>query len=575
MNISGRMPHVISLLDIRLQTPIPYVIILHGNETEAEDFILKGSVVFSLNDSITVKSIIFRFYGVNKVKWTEVVISSSRTQVERNQKQKSLVFEKEISFLPFQGTKTVGKGNYEYPFEIIIPGNISESIEPYEYEDSMGYLIYKMKVTIERPGFLSNIVHKKHIRIIRTIPLSFMDFIHTVFVEDTWLNKIEYNINIPTKIYELGGLIPVSMRFIPLIKNLKLEKITFFLREYITLRIISGYYGMPSKFDTTRQISTFKIKNFPENVSEWKLEETIKIPNSLSSCIQNCDVKHIKVRHKLKIIITLINPDGHTSELRTSLPVILLISPAMFSSIDNYSYPLSLEFQLPSYNNHIYDPIWDGISSIHTYPMFNSQTNIPHHLRDNSIDLSNFYTSNSLSILNTSLGELRTFEELNNTMQNQENENDNSSYSSSQYFIVSNAPETASPTVSVRHTQTQGDSEQHYETAITIPSVSNRPPLNITRNITIQSTSQARDDDFVENLSQVPPYHIANQPISTTITPISKSLPTYEASMCLSLQNINETLTSRYPERTLRQRLNPLKHHVNRLFKIFFIQHHV
>ncbi|CCJ28390.1 unnamed protein product, partial [Pneumocystis jirovecii] len=144
-----------------LQTPIPYIIILRGNETEAEDFILKGSVVFSLNDSITVKSIIFRFYGVNKVKWTEVVMSSAKTPIERNQKQKSLVFEKEISFLPFQGTKTIGKGNYEYPFEIVIPGNIHESIEPYQYDDSMGYLIYKIKVIIERPGFLSNIVHKK------------------------------------------------------------------------------------------------------------------------------------------------------------------------------------------------------------------------------------------------------------------------------------------------------------------------------------------------------------------------------------------------------------------------------
>ncbi|CCJ30464.1 unnamed protein product [Pneumocystis jirovecii] len=537
---------------------------------------LKGSVVFSLNDSITVKSIIFRFYGVNKVKWTEVVMSSAKTPIERNQKQKSLVFEKEISFLPFQGTKTIGKGNYEYPFEIVIPGNIHESIEPYQYDDSMGYLIYKIKVIIERPGFLSNIVHKKHIRIIRTIPLSFIDFIHTMFVEDTWLNKIEYNINIPTKIYEFGGLIPVNMRFIPLIKNLKLAKISFFLKEYITLRIISGYYGMPSKYDTTRQISSFKIKNLPENVSEWKLEETIKIPNSLSSCIQNCDVKHIKVRHKLKVIITLINPDGHISELRASLPIVLLISPALFTNIDDYAYPLSLGLQLPSYNNHIYDPVWDGISSIHTYPMLNSQTAMPLHSTNDSAGPSNLYTSDSLTILNANSNRHQTSEESDNTIQNQENENNSLSYSSGQHFTASTTPDTTSPDTSIHHAQSQQreDSEYH-ETTITIPSISNRQPLDITRNPTAQSTSQARDNSFIENLSRVPPYHIANRPISTTITPISKSLPTYEASICLSLQNINETLTSQCPEQTLRQRLDPLKHHTNRFFKIFFIQHHV
>lgn len=125
------------LVNIRLQTPLPYIIILRGNNTEAEGVTVNGSVVLSINDSISVKSIIFRFYGVNKVKynlydeifwvfkgirWTEMVMSSARMPVERNQKQKSLVFEKEISLFPINGTKTIGKGNHEFPFEIHIPG---------------------------------------------------------------------------------------------------------------------------------------------------------------------------------------------------------------------------------------------------------------------------------------------------------------------------------------------------------------------------------------------------------------------------------------------------------------------
>lgn len=69
MNVSGRLPHMVSLLDIRLQTPLPNIIVLRGNDAEAEGVTVSGRVVLSLNDSISVKSIMFHFYGVNKVKY--------------------------------------------------------------------------------------------------------------------------------------------------------------------------------------------------------------------------------------------------------------------------------------------------------------------------------------------------------------------------------------------------------------------------------------------------------------------------------------------------------------------------
>ncbi|KAG4305490.1 hypothetical protein PORY_001046 [Pneumocystis oryctolagi] len=553
MNIIGKISHSVSLFDIRLQTPLPYIIILRGNETEADDFLLKGSVVFSLNESITVKSIVFRFYGVNKVKWTELIMSSTKTPVERNQKQESLVFEKEISFLPFQGTKTIGKGNYEYPLEIVIPGNIPESVEPYEYENSMAYLVYKVKATIERPGLLPNI--NKHIRIIRTMPLSSINFIHTMFVEDTWLNKVDYNISIPTKIYELGSSIPINMRFIPLIKNLKLAKIAFSLKEYITLRVIYGHYGMPSKHDTTRHISTFKIRNFPENENEWKLEEVVKIPKSLSSCIQNCDVKHIKVRHKLKIVVTLINPDGHISELRASLPIVLLVSPSLFVNVDDYNHPLTLGFQPPSYNNHIYDPVWDGISSIHTHPALSREVVSQYPISDSDNSL-NFCNSNSSRLLQTSANRSPLFSEESQSIIQDQNENNNSNHSSNQGLIPSNTPETTSPSTSAHHMQSQRNTE-HCDMTTEILS-SNRQPRDIVHNTVTQPENWTRNHEFIENLSQVPSYHVANRPISTIVTPISKSLPTYEAPISLSLQNMNETMEQQYSEQILKRRMKTI-----------------
>ncbi|KTW32843.1 hypothetical protein PNEG_04344 [Pneumocystis murina B123] len=571
MNISGRLPHVISLFDIRLQTPLPNIIILRGNDTEAEGVTVNGSVVFSLNDSISVESIMFRFYGVNKVKWTEVVMSSARMPVERNQKQMSLVFEKKISFLPFHGTKTIGKGNYEFPFEIHIPGDIPESIEPYEQGESMAFLIYKMKVTIKRPRFLSNIIHRKHVRIIRTMPPFSLNFIHTMYVEDTWINKIEYNINIPTKTYELGTMIPINMRFVPLIKNLKISKISCSLREYITLKITSGYHGIPSKYEIARQISASKIKNLPENENEWKLQKTVNIPSSLSSCIQNCDVKHIKVRHKLKIVITLINPDGHISELRASLPIVLLIPPAMFVSNEHYAYPSAMELQLPSYNSHVYDRIWDGVSSIHTNQSFAHETIAPSHIIDNSTNSTYSHDVNPTRSLSNDLEGQQYVEELQNAIQDQENDHNQANNHSSQYFIPSNTPYIILPTESTNQTSLQ-ESEIYHNFSRPFSVGTNGHSFNAITDTGIQQTHQQGEDIFFNDFSQVPSYYTANHPASITATPISQSLPTYEASVSLPQQNTNQ-ISTRQPQQTLRHRLFPLKLHTNRFFKVLFIRH--
>lgn len=63
-------------------------------------------------------------------------------------------------------------------------------------------------------------------------------------------------------------------------------------------------------------------------LDKWEIDTFLRIPPSLSKCTQDCDIQtHLKVRHKLKFNIGLCNPDGHTSELRASLPVQIFISP--------------------------------------------------------------------------------------------------------------------------------------------------------------------------------------------------------------------------------------------------------
>ena len=66
----------------------------------------------------------------------------------------------------------------------------------------------------------------------------------------------------------------------------------------------------------------------PAFQDRWHFETVLNIPPSLAKCCQDASIlTNIKVRHKIKFVISLINPDGHISELRASLPIQLFVSP--------------------------------------------------------------------------------------------------------------------------------------------------------------------------------------------------------------------------------------------------------
>ena len=61
----------------------------------------------------------------------------------------------------------------------------------------------------------------------------------------------------------------------------------------------------------------------------YQFSRYLELPKSLNQCLQDCNVKGIKIRHKVKFNIQLHNPDGHISELRANLPVSFYISPSL------------------------------------------------------------------------------------------------------------------------------------------------------------------------------------------------------------------------------------------------------
>jgi hypothetical protein len=65
-------------------------------------------------------------------------------------------------------------GNYEFPFEVLLPGDTPESVEG--LNDS--WIIYRMKVTIARSRMAHKLHAQKHLRVVRTLDPSSLELSH-------------------------------------------------------------------------------------------------------------------------------------------------------------------------------------------------------------------------------------------------------------------------------------------------------------------------------------------------------------------------------------------------------------
>lgn len=222
------------------------------------------------------------------------------------------------------GTAVLAMGNHEIPFSAILPGSIPESVEGLPG----GSVVYRLEAVIERGKFHTPLITKKQLRVVRTLTTDAVELSETVAVDNTWPKKVEYSLNVPSKAIAIGSSTPISFMLVPLLKGLRLGEIKIQLIEFYSF---IGY--IPPQYTNERlvveKLITRPDANDPEfETDRWEIDTFLKIPDTLAKCTQDCDIQlHLKVRHKLKFVIGLVNPDGHVSELRASLPIQLFISP--------------------------------------------------------------------------------------------------------------------------------------------------------------------------------------------------------------------------------------------------------
>lgn len=367
-----------TLFEIRLDNEI---IVLRGGDSEASSQLLKGVVVLCLPAALKVEDVHLRMIGQLKVGWNDQRITP--TGISNNKVEKSTeIFSHR--WAPFVGGGAPGSssrgtllpaGNYEWPFELVIPGHMAESIEG--LQDS--HIMYKLKATVARGKLAYDLHAYKPVRIVRTLDPSALELAHAMTVENVWPNKIEYQLVIPQKAIIFGTAIDIEMRFTSLLKGLRIGQIKCQLLEVQEFVLAGATAHSERCYKYSRDVDTWTFELTDDHYQDmlddngqdgYTLKEKMPLPKSLNRCMQDVDVHGIKIRHKVKFNIALHNPDGHVSELRATLPVTIFISPNMPLTADGQlldQTPLStqttdvIQHAPPLYGEHILDQLYADV----------------------------------------------------------------------------------------------------------------------------------------------------------------------------------------------------------------------
>ncbi|KAF5234641.1 hypothetical protein FANTH_11993 [Fusarium anthophilum] len=382
-----------SLFEIRLEREF---VVFWGSRYESTDQLLKGVVVLCLQSPLKLDEVRLRLDGTVRHAWLNDPGVAHNT---------SIVKHKWPSLLETGGKSvTLPAGNYEWPFELMMAGDTSESLEG--IRDAS--ITYGLRATISRGKLARHISCTKKLRIIRTFAPTALEFMHNMSVEQTWINKVDYSVSIPTKAAVFGGSIVLDTRFTPLVKGLEIERIVATLVEFQEFSMHSRHYIYTREHKSNREISQWDFEMsreqyWQDTIEEtgqegWVMKKTLQLPKRLSECIQDIDAQGIRVYHKLKIHIPIRNQDGHVSHLDLGIPVNIFISPSitlddqgnLIDQAPSTQGPPSELIGPPVYGEHILDQLYDSLEDwqipgqgTHQGEGEGSGTSTPHHTDSN------------------------------------------------------------------------------------------------------------------------------------------------------------------------------------------------
>ncbi|CDH53682.1 arrestin domain-containing protein [Lichtheimia corymbifera JMRC:FSU:9682] len=284
-------------------------IILHGLAEESAGATIRGSVTLDCIESTKIKSIALKLVGKNTVWWSEGQGSS-----QRHYHEERTVIEHSWNILEAQRKAYhLPKGSYKWDFELPLPGDLPSTLH-----HDQGQVHYHLKAVAERTTFtLYNYVAKRAFQITRLMLPSSLELNQSVVVVNEWPNKVAYNISIPRMVFSPGSQVPISFELAPLTTGLSVQGIMCSFEEYVTLT--SHSHSMSEG----RVVKAVSDNKFSSSQDQWSRTEVFNVPEDGNHL--QCDVASslISISHKLKVMVMLKNEDGHTSELRATMPIVI------------------------------------------------------------------------------------------------------------------------------------------------------------------------------------------------------------------------------------------------------------
>ncbi|KAL8815306.1 MAG: hypothetical protein Q9223_005548 [Gallowayella weberi] len=207
------------------------------------------------------------------------------------QKKDDRFFRHYWNFTDPKRAETLAADNYEWPFDLVLQGDIAESIEG--LQDT--WIVYRMKATIDRGVLAQNIIARKHVRVVRTLDTAALELCQEMAVENTWEDKINYTLSTPTKGIILGTTVEVHFRIAPLLKGLKIGEVTTTLSETQDIWLDPRY--RERKKGTINRLVAEDRFDFPQDqetvpvdgYDTWVFSRRLTLPKSLRQCLQTVE----------------------------------------------------------------------------------------------------------------------------------------------------------------------------------------------------------------------------------------------------------------------------------------------
>ncbi|KAL4799564.1 hypothetical protein BDV19DRAFT_400795 [Aspergillus venezuelensis] len=304
-----------------------------GSAQEALAVYLTGHLILRLDEPLAVKHLRLHFSGTRRISFPTRNTWRNSVWQEEFYKQTWDFHDKHRTTL-----QVLPPGEHKYPFSVLLDGSLPESVQGM----SQALVVYSFRAEVGRKSG-RDIICRRPLRIIRVPQL----YTQELTLDEVWADKIAYRIQVPNTSIAFGTMVELRYSFIPLLTGLNIEYVESEVLE--SLEVSADESAVSSRVNSTNVICSTKhimedgfIGDISKDAEGYHLSHTLHLPRRIGQCAQDTEAMGIRIKHKLKVIVRMTNPDEHLSELRLSIPMSIYLSPdypVWDSTFDRQSLP--------------------------------------------------------------------------------------------------------------------------------------------------------------------------------------------------------------------------------------------